>query len=57
MKYATPETEARVRRVVLNGPTPNVPPVRALALTLATTDIDYVLLEDGSILLRARQRH
>jgi len=57
VKYATPETEARVRRVVLNGPTPNVPPVRALALTLATTDIDYVLLEDGSILLRARQTH
>jgi ferric-dicitrate binding protein FerR (iron transport regulator) len=57
VKYATPETEDRVRHVVLTGPTPKVAPVRALALTLAATDIDYVLLEDGSILLRARQLH
>jgi len=55
LRYDSPDTEARVGRVMLHGTTPNLAPVKALEVTLATTDIDFVLLDDGTILLRTRQ--
>jgi ferric-dicitrate binding protein FerR (iron transport regulator) len=55
--YDSPETEARVRKVVLHGTTPKLAPVQALEVTLATTDFDFTLQEDGAILLRRRQTH
>jgi ferric-dicitrate binding protein FerR (iron transport regulator) len=54
LRYDSPETEARVNQVVLHGTTPNRAPVQALEIALATTDIDYVLPDDGTILLRRR---
>jgi ferric-dicitrate binding protein FerR (iron transport regulator) len=54
LRYDSPETEMRVNQVVLHGTTPNRAPVQALEIALATTDFDYSLLEDGTILLRRR---
>ena len=56
LEYDSTETRARVRSVVLHGSTSGLPPVKALEVALATTDIDYTLLDDGTILLRRRQR-
>jgi ferric-dicitrate binding protein FerR (iron transport regulator) len=55
LRYDSPETETRVRGVVLHGSTPAIAPVQAMDVALATTDIDYTLLLDGAILLRRRQ--
>lgn len=54
LAYDTPEVRARVGRVILHGNTPDLEPVRALEVALATTDIDFALLDDGTILLRGR---
>ena len=54
LRYDSPETEARVNQVVLHGTTPDRAPVQALEIALATTDFDYSLPEDGTILLRRR---
>ena len=54
LRYDSPETEARVNQVVLHGTTPNRAPVQAMEIALATTDFDYSLPEDGTILLRRR---
>lgn len=56
LTYDSAETQARISQVVLHGTTTGLTPVQALEVTLATTDIDYLLLDDGSILLRRRQR-
>ena len=55
LRYDSPDTETRVSRVVLHGTTPELAPVQALEVALATTDIEYSLLDDGTILLRQRQ--
>ena len=55
LRYDSADIELRVRKVVLHGTTPNLAPVQALEVALATTDIDYSLLDDGTILLRRRQ--
>lgn len=55
LRYDSPETETRVRKVILHGTTPELAPVQALEIALATTDIEYSLLDDGTILLRQRQ--
>ena len=57
LAYDSPETREQVRKVVLHGTTPELAPEAALAVALATTDIDYSLLEDGTILLRSRHSH
>ncbi len=54
LRYDSPETEARVNQIVLHGTPPHRAPVQALEITLATTDIDYSLPDDGTILLRPR---
>lgn len=55
LRYDSAEIELRVSKVVLHGTTPKLAPVQALEVALATTDIDYSLLDDGTILLRRRQ--
>jgi ferric-dicitrate binding protein FerR (iron transport regulator) len=55
LRYDSLETEARVSKIVLHGTTPRLAPVQAMEVALATTDIDYLLLDDGTILLRHRQ--
>jgi len=55
LRYDSPETQLRVSKIVLHGTTPELAPVQAMEVTLATTDIDYVLPDDGTILLRERQ--
>jgi hypothetical protein len=55
LRYESPETQRRVSNIVLHGTTPELAPVQAMEVTLATTDIDYVLPDDGTILLRERQ--
>lgn len=55
LRYDSPETETRVGKVILHGTTPDLAPVQAMAVALATTDVDYSLPDDGTILLRYRQ--
>ena len=55
LRYDSSETESRVSKIVLHGTTPDVAPVQAMEVALATTDIDYSLVDDGTILLRHRQ--
>jgi FecR protein len=55
LRYDSPETEARVSKVILHGTPPDLAPAQALEVALATTDIGYSLLDDGTILLRYRQ--
>jgi hypothetical protein len=54
LRYDSRETEARVRKIVLHGITPELAPLKAMEVALATTDIEFSLLEDGTILLRHR---
>jgi hypothetical protein len=54
--YDSPETEARVRRVVLHVISMDLAPVDALDVALASTDIEYTLPDDATILLRPRRR-
>jgi ferric-dicitrate binding protein FerR (iron transport regulator) len=53
--YDSAQTEARVGDVVLHGSPPDLTPVQAMDVALATTDFDYSLLADGTIMLRPRQ--
>jgi len=55
LRYDSPETEARVSKVILHGTPPDLAPAQALEVALATTDIGYSLPDDGTILLRYRQ--
>jgi hypothetical protein len=55
LRYDSPETETRVGKVILHGSTPDLAPVQAMEVALATTDVDYSLLDDGTILLRYRR--
>lgn len=55
LRYASSDVEARVRNVVLHGAPPALAPVQTLEVALATTDIDFTLLADGTIMLRLRQ--
>ena len=57
LRYDSPETESRVSKIVLHGTPPDLAPVQAMEVALATTDIDYSLPDDGTILLRHRQSH
>jgi ferric-dicitrate binding protein FerR (iron transport regulator) len=56
LQYDSEQTRERVGQVILHGTTRGLAPVQALDAALATTDIDYSLLDDGSILLRRRLR-
>ncbi len=54
VQYDSPATEARVRRVVLHVSSLDLAPVDALDVALASTDIEYTLPDDATILLRPR---
>jgi ferric-dicitrate binding protein FerR (iron transport regulator) len=49
--YARPELEQKAEKTVLYGSVRFVKPLEALETMLATTDFDYTLLEDGTILI------
>jgi ferric-dicitrate binding protein FerR (iron transport regulator) len=55
VRYDSPETEARVRRVVLHVNSINLAPVEALEAALASTDIEYTLPDEATILLQPRR--
>jgi hypothetical protein len=56
VQYDSPETEARVRRVTLHLNSIDLAPVDALDVALASTDIEYTLPDEATILLRPRPR-
>ena len=55
VQYDSPETEARVRRVTLHVNSIDLAPVDALEVALASTDIEYSLPDEATILLRPRR--
>jgi hypothetical protein len=55
LKFDSPETYAHVRQVVLHGTTSGLAPMQALEAVLATTDFEYSMPDQGTILLRRRQ--
>ena len=54
VRFDTPEVERRAARTVLHGNIRHLAPLEALSTMLATTDLEHVLLEDGTILIRQR---
>lgn len=49
--YARPELEQKAAKTMLYGSVRFIKPLEALETMLATTDFDYTLLEDGTILI------
>ena len=57
VEFDKPQVKTKVSRTILHGSVQNLPPMRALDVMLATTDLDYVLLDDRVILIRIREEH
>lgn len=57
VEFDKPQVKTKVSRTILHGSVQNLPPMRALDVMLATTDMDYVLLDDRVILIRIREEH
>lgn len=54
VEFDKPRVKTKVSRTILHGSVQNLPPMRALDVMLATTDMDYVLLDNRVILIRIR---
>ncbi|MCC7258258.1 MAG: FecR domain-containing protein [Gammaproteobacteria bacterium] len=54
VNYASPFVERMAERTTLHGTIGSMPPLDALAVVLATTDLGYELLPDRTILITAR---
>ena len=54
IRFASPEVELAAETTLLYGEVHHLEPLDALDAMLATTDFDYTLLEDGSIIIDAR---
>ena len=54
VRFAGPEVTRKADTTILHGDIGNVAPLEALALMLATTDLEHVILDDGTILVRLR---
>jgi ferric-dicitrate binding protein FerR (iron transport regulator) len=55
VEFLGPEVEAQAREVILHGNTHDLTPLQALDLMLSTTDLEYVLSPEETILIRRRQ--
>ena len=55
LQFQGPDVEAHAREVVLHGKTRDLAPLQALDLMLSTTDLEYVLAADESIVIRRRE--
>ena len=51
LRYAQPEAERQAATVILHGSIRDLPPMEALSVMLATTDLAYAMLADGTILI------
>lgn len=56
LRYATPELRKRAAGTILHGNIQALSPLEALETMLATTDLDYAILGDGTIEVRTRTR-
>ena len=54
LRFADPAVERQARAVTMRGDLGNVQPLEALAIALATTDLDHVVQDDGVVLIRTR---
>lgn len=54
LHYAAPELRVQAENTTLHGRVGTLTPLEALRVLLATTDLDYVLLDDGTIEVRDR---
>jgi ferric-dicitrate binding protein FerR (iron transport regulator) len=54
LRFDAQVTETRARATILHGSAQNLRPLEALDLMMSTTDLDYVLLGDGVILIGPR---
>jgi ferric-dicitrate binding protein FerR (iron transport regulator) len=52
VRFADEQAKAQAARTLLHGSIERLSPIEALDVMLATTDLDYVVLTDGSILIR-----
>ncbi len=52
--FDEPEVEHKVKTTILHGSIRNLAPLEALAVMLATTDLEYLLPDDGTILIRQK---
>lgn len=52
IRFSNAETERRARRTILHGNIQLLAPLDALSVMLATTDLEYVLLDDGTIMIQ-----
>lgn len=54
LRYAPPGLRERAMRTTLHGRIGALTPLEALGVLLATTDLEYAILEDGTIEIRTR---
>ena len=54
VKFEAPGIRLKVSNTILHGSVRNLPPLEALDVMLATTDMDYILLDSSVILIRLR---
>ena len=52
VRYATPAVERRAMTTILHGSIRNLEPLEALAVMLATTDLQHEVLADGTIMIK-----
>ena len=54
IRFRDPEVERRAAATILHGSIRHLAPLDALGVMLATTDLDYVELADGTLLIQAK---
>lgn len=54
IRFQDPEIERRAAATILHGSIRHLAPLDALGVMLATTDLDYVELADGTLLIQAK---
>lgn len=52
IRFSNAETERRAQRTILHGNIRLLAPLDALSVMLATTDLEYVVLDDGTIMIQ-----
>jgi ferric-dicitrate binding protein FerR (iron transport regulator) len=57
VRFTDGEVERRAATTILHGSIRHLAPLEALSVMLATTDLEYVELGDGTLLIRTRPTH